>query len=163
MAQDAAGSPPSPTPAPAAPPPPSTARLSLDSLRADDGTGLRFRFLAGNGAEGVMDSGKGAAGPSPVETVLVALGSCTAMDVISILRKKRQDVTAYDVEVTGHRRAEHPRIFTRIEVVHRFRGPGLAAAAVEEAIELSETKYCSVSGMLRASAEITSRYEIADA
>ena len=100
--------------------------------------------------------------PSPVELVLIALGGCTGADVVSILEKKRQNVTAYDIEVHGTRRDEHPRIYTSIEVIHRVRGYGIDEKAVAHAIELSETKYCSVSAMLSASAKITMRYEITE-
>jgi putative redox protein len=92
--------------------------------------------------------------------LLIALGGCGGMDVISILRKKRQRVTAYEVAVSGERRDEHPRVFTRIEVVHRFRGHELSPAAIEDAIRLSDTKYCSVHASLRPDIEIVSRYEI---
>jgi len=100
--------------------------------------------------------------PSPMELVLIALGGCTGADVISILEKKRQRVTAYDIEVRGVRHDEHPRVYTEIEVIHRVRGDRIDERAVARAIELSETKYCSVSGMLAASAKITMRYEIGD-
>ena len=100
--------------------------------------------------------------PSPMELVLIALGGCTGADVISILEKKRQRVSAYEIEVRGVRRDEHPRIYTAIEVVHRLRGERLDERAVARAIELSETKYCSVSAMLASSAKITARYEISD-
>ena len=99
---------------------------------------------------------------SPMELVLVALGGCTGSDVVSILEKKRQRVTGYDIEVRAERRAEHPRIYTRIEVVHRIRGHSIDPKAVQHAVELSETKYCSVSAMLSASAQLSMRYEIAD-
>jgi putative redox protein len=98
--------------------------------------------------------------PSPMELVLIALGGCTGADVISILEKKRQRVTGYEIEVRGWRRDEHPRIYTRIEVIHRVRGDEVDERAVARAIELSETKYCSVSAMLSASASITSSYEV---
>lgn len=97
---------------------------------------------------------------SPMELLLVSLGGCTGADVVGILEKKRQRVTGYEIEVRGARRAEHPRIYTHIEVVHRFRGYSIDPKAVAHAIELSETKYCSVSAMLKAAAEITTRYEI---
>lgn len=100
--------------------------------------------------------------PTPMELVLVALGGCTGADVVAILEKKRQRVTAYEIEVRGQRRAEHPRIYTDIEVVHRLRGRGIDPKAVAQAIELSETKYCSVSGMLSAAAKITTRFEITE-
>ena len=100
--------------------------------------------------------------PSPMELLLVSLGGCTGADVVSILEKKRQRVTGYDIEVIADRRSEHPRIYTRIEVVHRVRGRGIDPKAVQHAIELSETKYCSVSAMLGASAQLSMRYEITD-
>src|SRR5687767_4094718 len=72
---------------------------------------------------------------SPVETVLVALGACTAMDVISIARKKRQRVEAYLVHVRGDQRTEYPQVFTEIDVVHEMTGPGLSEAAIRRSIE----------------------------
>jgi putative redox protein len=98
--------------------------------------------------------------PSPMELVLVALGGCSGADVVSILEKKRQRVTGYNIEVRAERRAEHPRIYTRIEVVHNVRGHAIDPKAVQHAVELSETKYCSVSAMLGASAQLSMRYEI---
>jgi putative redox protein len=97
---------------------------------------------------------------TPMELLLIALGSCTAVDVISILRKKRERVTDYRVEVKGERRAEHPRSYTRFEVRHILRGHQLTEKAVAQAIELSETKYCSVAATLRPAAEIITSYEI---
>ena len=101
--------------------------------------------------------------PSPMEMVLIALGGCTGADVHSVLQKKRQRVTGYEIEVRAERREEHPRIYTSIEVLHRVRGHSVDARAVEHAIELSETKYCSVSAMLSATAKIVSRFEIVEA
>jgi putative redox protein len=98
--------------------------------------------------------------PTPMELLLIALGGCTGADVVSILEKKRQRVTAYEIEVRGQRRDEHPRIYTSIEIVHRVRGKKVDEKAVAHAIELSETKYCSVSAMLAAAATIKTRYEI---
>ena len=101
-----------------------------------------------------------ASAATPVELLLIALGSCTAVDVISILRKKREQVTGYRVEVRGERRAEHPRAFTRMEVRHIVRGRGISEKALLQAIELSETKYCSVAATFRPTVEIISSYEI---
>ncbi len=98
--------------------------------------------------------------PTPMELLLIALGGCTGADVVGILEKKRQRVSGYEIEVRAERRAEHPRIYTRIEVVHHLRGRSLDPKAVEHAVRLSETKYCSVSAMLGASTQITMRYEI---
>jgi len=97
---------------------------------------------------------------TPMELLLIALGSCTAVDVISILHKKRERVTDYRVEVRGERRAEHPRKYTRFEVRHIVRGHSVSEKAVAQAIELSETKYCSVAATLSPAAEIISSFEI---
>jgi putative redox protein len=129
-------------------------------LRSIEGNGLHFTGRVPDGGTLELDGATGASHASPVEVVLVALGGCSGMDVIAILRKKRQVVLGYEVRVHGERRAEHPRAFTRIEMVHRLRGRYLSAAAIEDAIRLSDTKYCSVHAMLAPGAEITSRYEI---
>ena len=100
--------------------------------------------------------------PTPMELILTALGGCSGADVVSILEKKRQRVTGYEIEVRGERRAEHPRIYTKIEVVHLLRGRSLDSKAVADAINLSETKYCSVSGMLSAAATISMSFEITE-
>ena len=134
-----------------------TVTLALETV---EGTALRFGARIG-GFGLTLDSGPEAQGPTPVEAVLAALGGCTAMDVISILRKKRQQVTGYEVVVEGERRMDaHPRIYTRIEIVHRVRGRDLSPAAVEEAIRLSDTRYCAVHAMLEHTVPITSRFEI---
>ena len=134
-----------------------SAILRLETL---EGPGLRFGARVGEHAF-VLDSGPEAEGPSPVQAVQAALGGCTAMDVISILRKKRQQVTGYEVEVVAERRLDqHPRIFTRLEVIHRVRGRGINPAAVAEAIELSDTRYCVVHAMLEPAVAISSRFEI---
>jgi putative redox protein len=101
-----------------------------------------------------------ASAATPVELLLIALGSCTAVDVISILRKKREQVTDYRVEVRGERRAEHPRAYTRMEVRHIVRGRNVSEKSLAQAIELSETKYCSVAATLRAGVELSTSYEI---
>jgi putative redox protein len=98
--------------------------------------------------------------PSPVELLLVALGACTATDVASILAKKRQQVTSYIVEVTGTRRDEYPRRYTSMNVHHILTGKSLSAKAVAHAIELSDTKYCSVAATLRPTVEIQTSFEI---
>jgi putative redox protein len=110
----------------------------------------------------VTSFGHEATAPTPMELLLIALGGCTGADVVGILEKKRQRVTGYNIEVRGERRPEHPRTYTRIEVVHHVRGHNIDPKAVAHAVELSETKYCSVSAMLGASAKIEMRYEIKD-
>ena len=107
------------------------------------------------------DSDRGSAA-TPMELLLIALGSCTGVDVISILKKKRQHITDYRIEVSGERRQEFPKSYTRLYVKHIIRGRGVSEQAVASAIELSDTKYCSVAATLRGSAEIVTSYEIVE-
>ena len=98
--------------------------------------------------------------PSPTELLLLAAGACTATDVASILTKKRQQVTAYVVEVSGVRRDDFPRKYTSMKVHHILTGRNLSRNAVAQAIELSDTKYCSVAATLRPGVEIQTSFEI---
>lgn len=97
--------------------------------------------------------------PGPMELLLLALGACTATDVVIVLKKKRQKLESLEVICSGERAAEPPMVWTKMEMVYRLRGQ-LDEAAVKRAIELSEEKYCSVAAMLRKTAAITWRYEI---
>jgi putative redox protein len=99
------------------------------------------------------------AAPGPMEMLLGALGACTSVDVILILAKKRQKLASLDVTISGERASEPPAVWTRIEMVYRLSGQ-LEEKAVRDAIELSQTKYCSVAAMLRKTAAITYRFEI---
>ena len=105
------------------------------------------------------DSHRGSAA-SPMELLLVALGGCTGVDVIDILKKKRQHVTDYRIEVHGDRREEFPRAFIKLYVKHIVTGRAVSEKAVARAIELSDQKYCSVAATLRGTAEIVTSYEI---
>jgi len=98
-----------------------------------------------------------AAGPK--EALLAALAGCTAMDVASLLRKKRQVAHTYEIEVTGEATDTHPRVFTAIRVEHRIEG-AVEAEALRRSIELSATRYCPVSAMLSAVATIEHRYRL---
>ncbi len=100
--------------------------------------------------DGLPEAGGEGTGFRPMQLLLIALAGCTAMDVASILRKQRQDLTALEVFVTGHRVEEHPRIFDQIHVEYVLRGRNLDKAGIEHAISLSESKYCSVEAMLDA-------------
>jgi putative redox protein len=111
-------------------------------------------------AQAIETDSARASAATPMELLLIALGSCTGVDVISILKKKRQQVTDYRIEVSGDRRDEFPRSYTRPYVKHIVRGHGVSEAAVAQAIELSDTKYCSVAATLRGTAEIISSFEI---
>jgi putative redox protein len=97
---------------------------------------------------------------TPMELLLLAAGGCTGVDVISILKKKRQHVTSYRIEVHGDRREEFPRAYTRLYVKHIVTGHGVSEQAVAQAIQLSDQKYCSVAATVRGSAEIVTSYEI---
>jgi putative redox protein len=97
---------------------------------------------------------------SPLEMLLVSVAACTAADVISILVKKRQDVTAYDVHVSGSRVEDHPRKFTAFHLHHIVQGHNVSEQAVARAIELSDQKYCSVAATVRPTATITTSFEI---
>lgn len=113
-------------------------------------------------AQAIDVKGDRKAAATPVEMLLMATGACTAADVISILHKKRQQVSDYKIEVTGDRREEHPRKFTKINVHHIVYGHNVSEQAVASAIELSETKYCSVAASIRPSVELTATFEIVE-
>jgi putative redox protein len=110
--------------------------------------------------DGPQEFGGSDAGIRPKELVLLALAGCTSSDIISILHKKRVPLDAYEVHVTAEQRDEHPQVFTSIHLEFVFRGDGIKPADVERAIELSETKYCSVSAMLRPAVAVTHSYRI---
>jgi putative redox protein len=117
-----------------------------------------FEGIAENGNTIRFDAGDGHAhGPSPVEAVLMALCSCTSVDVVSILKKKRQELTGLRVTASAERASEAPRVFTKIMLTYAVRGK-LSRKAVEDAVALSKNKYCSVSKMLEKAATID--YEI---
>jgi putative redox protein len=99
-------------------------------------------------------------GTSPLELLGISLAGCTGMDVVDILRKKRQDVTGFEVRVHGDRTSEHPRAFTHLTVEYVVTGHHIEQAAVERAVELSVTKYCSVLAMLSKAAEIEHKITI---
>lgn len=99
-------------------------------------------------------------GMKPSELLLVALGGCTAYDVVNILEKKRQSLTDFEIRVTAEQEPDPPWTFRKIHLEYIFRGEGLSEQAVAQAIELSEGKYCSVSATLKGEAEITTSYRI---
>ena len=113
-----------------------------------EGEGLRFVGESGSGHALVLDDGRGDTGMRPAELIPMAIAGCTAMDVISILRKKRQPVTGYRVLASGTQQEDHPNAFTRIDVLHVVDGESIDSEAVRRAIELSATKYCSVGATL---------------
>lgn len=128
-----------------------------------DGDGLRLVGTAGSGHVVVLDNSEGDSGARPTEFLLLAQAGCTAMDVASILRKKRQAFHRYEVRVAGEQREEHPHSFARIRIVHLVEG-SVEVEAVRRAIELSATRYCSVTGNLASGvAEVRHAYVVRDA
>ncbi len=120
---------------------------------------LRFTATTGTRRVIVMGDKVETGSLSPVETIVVSLAACSAMDVVGILAKKRQRVDAYRVRVEGVQRDEYPQILTTITVTHEVEGPLVEEAAVRRSIELSATKYCPVNAMLSAGAtEVHHRY-----
>jgi len=111
----------------------------------------------GNGGHSVLMDGDNKAGNSPMELVLIALCGCTAFDVVSILQKKREPFTAVEVSAQAEKAPDPPRVFTDIKLQYRIAGK-VTRKAVEDAVRLSEEKYCSVAAMLNKTARIT--YEI---
>jgi len=108
--------------------------------------------------DGAPEAGGGGTGLRPMEALLVSLSGCTGMDVISVLQKKRQQVSGLWINVRGLRAEEHPKRFVRIEIEFVVRGRDVSPEAVARAIELSQTKYCSVAASLNA--EIVHTYRI---
>jgi putative redox protein len=120
-----------------------------------------FIGTAPSGSVQLMDAkGDRHAAMTPLEMLLVAVAGCTAFDVEPILKKKRQDVTEYRVEITGIRADDHPRKFISFHVHHIVHGRSVSEKALADAIELSDTKYCSVAATVRPTATITTSYEI---
>ena len=126
--------------------------------------GLQMVGRSGSGHAIVVDQMPDVAGlnqgPQPMELLLISLASCTGMDVISIMKKKRQDLRGFWVEVEGERAEEHPKVYTKIRLKFMFEGKNISKDAVERSIYLSQNKYCPVTAMLRGSVPIETEYEI---
>lgn len=125
---------------------------------------MTFIGKSATGHSVVMDtsekSGGNQSAPTPMEMVLFGLGGCTGMDVISILRKMRQDVTGFRIEIEKKNADEHPKVYTEINMKYIFSGRQLDEKKIARAIELSQDRYCSVSAMLGKTASISHTYEI---
>jgi putative redox protein len=120
----------------------------------------QFLGISPSGHAVPMDSeSKSNKAPTPMEMLLVALGACTATDMVIILGKKRQRLQSMVVECSGERAAEPPRVWVKLEVVFRLWGE-IEEDAVKRALELTKEKYCSVSAMLEKTAQISWRFEI---
>ncbi len=136
------------------------------TVRATLEMGMRFDVETGSGHHVILDAAEHNAGqdsgPRPMEMLLVALASCSGMDIITILRKKRQEITGYELLVRGMRAEEHPKVFLDITVEHIFTGHNIRPEAVERAIELTEDRYCGASAMLGKTATIKHTFLIVE-
>lgn len=137
-----------------------SARVTLTQPQT---THRQFVATSGTGHHLLIDDPAGNTGAKPVELVAVALAGCTAFDVINILRKKRQQVTGYEVKVEADQASNPPNVFTAVRIHHIVTGVDVSPQAVEDAIQLSEEKYCAVGAMVRKSAELQTTFEIAPA
>jgi putative redox protein len=124
---------------------------------------MERQFVATSGTEHhmILDDASGGTGPKPIELVAVALAGCTAFDVITILRQKyHQKVTGYEVRVEADQAERPPQVFTEVRIHHLVTGIEIDAKAIEQAIRLSEEKYCSVGAMVKQTATLHTTYEI---
>jgi putative redox protein len=126
--------------------------------------GMRFVASDGKGHSIVMDTSKEHGGEgsalTPMQLLLVALGGCTGMDVVDILRKQRQKLTGLEMVVSGERVTEYPRVYGKVQVEYKLEGENLKEKAVNTAIQLSEDKYCSVGATIGKTAKISHGYSI---
>lgn len=125
-------------------------------------TRLQFVVETGTGHKLIIDDLVGQTGPKPIELVAAALAGCTAFDVATYLRSKKHKIlTSYEVSVEAEQKQDPPQVFTNVRIHHSITGPDIDVQSVEDAIRLSETKYCSVGAMIRQSgAQITTSYAI---
>ena len=129
---------------------------------------MRFAIDTGSGHAVMVDMlddlapGITGTGSSPMELLLVALAGCTGISVLSILRKRKQDITGYELRVHGIRASQHPKVFTTIAVEHVFTGRMLEVQWIERAIALAEERYCGVEAMLGKTATITHSYTMVE-
>jgi putative redox protein len=134
------------------------------TVRATLETGMCFDVETGSGHHVILDAaehnGGQDTGPRPMEMLLVALASCAGMDIITILRKKRQEITGYELRVYGMRADDHPKVFLDITIEHIFTGHNIRPEAVERAIELTEDRYCGASATLGKTATIKNTFSI---
>ena len=126
--------------------------MTLKNVIVRNDGAMHFTATTGSGFPVTFDSGEGQVAPGPTEVVLAALAACSAMDVVSILAKKRQVFERYEIHVRGDQRDEYPQVFTRIDLVHELTGAALEVEALRRSIELSATKYCPINAMLSAGA-----------
>jgi len=121
----------------------------------------QFVAQTGSGHSMLLDDTAGATGPKPIELVASALAGCTAFDVVTILRQKyHQKVTGYEVRVEADQSERPPQVFTVVRIHHAVTGYDIDPAAVQEAIRLSEEKYCSVGAMVQKTASLQTTFDV---
>ena len=129
--------------------------------------GALFVAEAGSGHTITMDGSPDVGGRNlaarPMEIVLIGMGGCTAIDVVSMLKKQRQDIEGIEVSLVAERADDHPKVFNQVKLVYTVRGRNLNKALVERAVALSDEKYCSATAMVRKSAEITHEIVLVEA
>jgi putative redox protein len=133
------------------------------TLTQPEGTHRQFVATSGTGHHLLLDDASGGTGAKPIEMVAIGLAGCTAFDVISILRKKRQRVTGYEVQVEAEQAPNPPNVFTQVRIHHVVTGVDVSPQAVKDAIRLSEEKYCSVSAMVQHTAQLHTTFDIVPA
>lgn len=121
---------------------------------------MQFVGQAGDSPSVYIDTNDGKTGPTPMEMLLMGVAGCTAIDVIHIMKRRRAEVTGFQVNVTGERAEDHPKRYTRILIEYVLEGKGITSKDVERAIKLSTTKYCSATASMNAPVETS--YRIAD-
>ena len=121
--------------------------------------GALFVAEAGSGhsftMDGAPDDGGRNLASRPMEVLLMGMGGCTAIDVVSMLKKQRQDIEGVEVSLEAERAGEHPKVFTSVKLVYTVRGRKLSKALVERAVSLSDEKYCSATAMFKKTAKVT--------
>jgi putative redox protein len=123
----------------------------------------QFVAQTGSGHYFLLDDTAGGTGPKPIELVAMGLAGCTAFDVVTVLRQKyHQRITGYQVEVEADQAERPPQVFTAVRIHHIVSGVEIDEAALQEAIRLSEEKYCSVGAMVQKSASLHTTYEIVE-
>jgi putative redox protein len=136
----------------------------MDSAKLTWQGGLKFKGVSAFGQEIITDGSKKAGGEEdgykPSQLLLFAVAGCTGIDIMKILQKQRQEVTSLEIEVDGHQPDEYPKPYNRIEIKYTVKGSNLNAKKLEQAIKLSEEKYCSVSLTIKGSFEINTSYQI---
>ena len=127
---------------------------------------VRFTARADSGhcvtIDGPQEAGGEDAGFRPMELMLLGLGGCMAFDVLMILRKMRQDVRAYRLQIQAERAVDPPRVYTEVRMEHVFQGEGLKTSSIQQAIDLAESTYCSASAMFAKTAKITNTFRVVE-